>query len=136
MSAEKVITALLKAAPGVTALVGPRIFAGVIPQGTALPACAYNHISTVERNQALSMNEAVTVATSRIEVAAHAKDYPTQKALLSAIRTACRNKRGVFNGVTVESVLADTVGPDLRDDDAGIYMQTMDFKVTFKQPNT
>ncbi|MDD2742327.1 MAG: DUF3168 domain-containing protein [Rhodocyclaceae bacterium] len=135
MSAEKAIFTLLKASTAVTAIVGTRIMAGIIPQGTPLPAVAYNHISTVERNPTLAMNEAVTVATSRIEVAAQTKDYPTQKALLAAIRAACRNKQGVFNGITVDSVLVDTIGPDLRDDEAGIYMQTIDFKVTFKQPN-
>jgi hypothetical protein len=135
MSAEKVLNALLKADAALVALVGAdNIFPGVIPQGTELPAVAYNHISTVERTT-LAMNESKVVTTSRIEVAVQAKTYPSQKAVLAAVRAACKNRQGTIAGVYVHSVLRDTVGPDMRDDDAGIYMQTIDFKVTFDETN-
>lgn len=135
MSAEKVIFNLLKNDAGIVALVGAKIFAGVIPQETVLPAIAYNHISTTERTT-VAMTEASTLATSRIEVAVQAKDYPQQKQLIKAVRKACKNKRGTIAGVPVHSVIVGTVGPDMRDDDAVIYMQTIDFIVTYSEPNT
>jgi hypothetical protein len=134
MSAEKVINALLTADAALAALVGDTILPGVIPQGTPLPAVAYNHISTVERTT-VAMNETTTLCTSRIEVAVQAKTYPSQKEVLKAVRKACKNKSGVIAGITVHSVTVDTVGPDMRDDDAGIYMQTQDFKVTYTEVN-
>lgn len=134
MSAEKVINALLKADADLAALIGDEIHAGVIPQGTALPAVGYNHISTIER-PTVSMGEATTLCTSRIEVAVQAKTYPQQKAVLKAVRKACRAKQGVFAGVTAHSVLVDTIGPDIRDDDAKIFMQTQDFMVAYTEVN-
>lgn len=135
MSAEKVFNALLNADAALVALVGAdNILPGVIPQGTPLPAVAFNHISTVERTT-VAMNETTTLCTSRIEVAVQAKTYPSQKAVLKAVRTACKNKSGVIAGIKVHSVTVDTVGPDMRDDDAGIHMQTLDFIVKYTQVN-
>lgn len=128
MNGEKVINALLKAHAPLVALVGTRIIPGEIAQGTTLPAVAYNHISTNERNTA-SMSESAALATTRIEVAVQAKSYPEQKALIAAVRTACKNKQGVIAGVTVHSVLSDTVGPDMHDGDTATFMQTIDFMV-------
>lgn len=134
MSAEKVINALLHADAALVALVGTNIFPGVIPQGTVLPAVGYNHISTVERTTA-AMNETTTLCTSRIEVAVQAKTYPSQKDVLKAVRKACKNKSGIIAGVTVHSVRVDTRGPDMRDDDLKIYMQTQDFMVAYTEVN-
>lgn len=133
MSAEKVVNALLKAHAPLTALVGSRIVAGEIALGAELPAIAYNHISTVERNS-IGMSAPAALATTRIEVAVQAKTYPEQKALLAAVRAACKNRRGVIAGVTVHSVLSDTVGPDMFDSDTSTYMQTIDFMVTHTAP--
>lgn len=136
MSAEKVIFNLLKNDAGVLALVPvDRIYAGVIPQGAILPAIAYNHISTTER-ATVAMSETNALATSRIEVAVQTKEYPKQKQVLKAVRKACKNKRGTFAGVVVNSVLVDTLGPDMRNDDLALYMQTIDFRVTYAEPNT
>lgn len=133
MTAEAVIGALLRAHEPLAALVGAKIFHGEIPQKTVLPAVTCNHISTVER-RTVGMSEAAVLATSRIEVAVQARTYPQQKALLAAVRAACKNKRGGIAGVTVHSVLSDTVGPDMFDSDTSTCMQTIDFMVTFTAP--
>ena len=103
-----------------------RIFAGVVPLNTVLPAIAVNHISTIERNT-VAMNTATVLATSRVQVTVLTKDYLSQKSILELVRKALPNTNGVINGVTVDSILPDISGPDLRDDDAGIYMQSRDF---------
>jgi hypothetical protein len=133
MSAEMAIGALLRGHAPLIALVGARIFNGEIPQGAALPAVALNHISTTERSTA-GMSEAAALATTRIEVAVQSKTYPQQKALLAAARAACKNKRGIIAGLTVHSVLSDTVGPDMFDGDTTTYMQTIDFMVSYTTP--
>lgn len=103
-----------------------RIFSGVVPLNTTLPAIAVNHISTIERNT-VAMNTPTVLATSRVQVTVLAKTYASQKSVLELVRKALPNAKGVINGVTVDSILPDISGPDLRDDDAGIYMQSRDF---------
>lgn len=134
MSAEKVIYALLKADPALAALVGDRIYPGFVPMGKPLPALAYNQVSRVESSK-LGLRGGTVVVRSRIEVTAQAKTYPSKKAVLDAVRAACKNRQGLIAGVEVDSVLVDTTGPDLRDDDAGIEMQSQDFRVTFHEAN-
>lgn len=135
MSAEKAIYALLQASTGLLAVVpSNRIFAGVIPLNTVLPAISYSHISTVE-NTTIDANSQYGLVTSRIQVLVATKEYPTVKDVMRLIRLACNYKRGTFNGVIVNSVLRDIVSPDMADDEVGIYYQSIDFKVTFQELN-
>jgi len=135
MSAEKAIYALLKASSALLAVVpSDRIFAGVLPLNTALPAISYSHLSTVE-NTTIDANSPYGLVTSRIQVMVATKDYPTQKDLIRLIRLACNYKHGTFNGVIVNSVIRDIVSPDLSDDEVGIFYQSIDFKVTFQELN-
>ena len=134
MSAEKVIHTLLAAASPVTAIVAARIYPGELPQNTAMPALGISHISGHE-HPALSAAGAFVLMQSRVEITILAKDYPTVKTLLAAVRAACNYQRGVISGVTVISVMRDTVGPDLRDSDLTIFSQTIDFMVTWQDPN-
>lgn len=129
------IRALLVANVAVTALVpADKIVAGVIRQGTALPALGVSHISTVPIS-AMDAQAAFNLVTSRVQVTGMAKSYPEVKALLAAVRKACNYAHGIYAGVAVVSVVRDIVGPDMSDGDAGIEMQTIDFKVTFHEPN-
>ena len=127
MSDVKLIRYTLANNANLIAVVPPaRILAGVVPLGTVFPAIAVNHISTVRRNT-VAMNTATVLATSRVQVTVMAKTYDKQKSILELVRKALPNASGVINGVTVDSILPDISGPDLRDDDAGLYMQSMDF---------
>lgn len=134
MSAEKVIYALLRADAALAALVGERIYPGFIPMGTPLPALAYNQTSRLESNK-VALRGGSVVVRSRIEVTAQAKTFPAKKAVLDAVRAACRNRSGVIAGVSVNSVLVDTTGPDMTDAAAGLEMQSQDFRVTFTEAN-
>ena len=109
-----------------------KIMAGVIPIETVLPAISVNHISTTERNT-VAMNTPTILATSRIQVSVMTKTYSEQKSILELIRKALPNITGVVNGVMVDSILPDIAGPDLRDDDAAIYLQSRDFIVKFNE---
>lgn len=117
-------------APLIARVPAAKIAAGAIPIGTVLPAVAINHIDTIER---LSVDMAGTkiMATARVQVTVQAKTYIDQKQILELVRRALPNTRGTVNGVEVDSILPDGSGPDLRDDDAGIYMQSRDFIVKF-----
>lgn len=132
MRGEKVITALLNAASGVTALVGTRIYPPPLPQGVALPALAVEHISTVDL-PTIDANAGYNLVQTRIEVTALAKDYPTQKLLIEQVRQAITFQRGTVAGVQVISILRGLVGPDLRDDDMQLFTQSIDFLVTLRE---
>lgn len=133
MSAVKVIRYILANNANLIAVVpAAKIMAGVIPIDTVLPAIAVNHISTVERTT-VAMNTSLVLATSRIQVTVMTKSYTEQKTILELVRKALPNTNGTVNGITLDSILPDLAGPDLRDDDAGIYMQSRDFTVKFNE---
>ena len=129
MSAVKAVHYLLANNATLIATVpAAKIFTGKIPLGEQLPAIATNEISTVEWNS-VGQNAATTLATSRVQVTVQAKTDTEQKAILALVLKACPNQRGTVNGVSVDSIVPEGAGPDLRDDEAGIYMQSRDFTV-------
>ena len=134
MSSEKIINTLLMAAAPVTAIVSTRISAGELAQGSVLPALGISHISTVEVST-IDASAPFKLVQTRIEVTVLAKDYPTVKDLIKKVRAACNYQRGVIGGFTVISIVRDTVGPDMRDSDLTVFSQTIDFKVTWQEPN-
>lgn len=133
MSAVKVIRYLLANHANLTAVVpAAKIMAGEIPLNTVLPAIAVNEISSVERTT-VAMNTATVLTTSRAQVTVMSKTYDEQKSILALVRNACPVSRGTVNGVVVDSIIPDIVGPDLRDDVAGIFFQSRDFIVKFQE---
>jgi hypothetical protein len=140
MRAEKAVHTLLAAASAVTTLLGApqapataNIWAGQAPQGVAFPVIVVEHISareltTIDANSAFGLNQA------RLQVTAIAKTYNDVKAVLEQIRIALNYQRGTVSGVRVISIIRDTVGPDLRDDDRKLFSQSIDFQVTYQEP--
>jgi len=129
MKAEAAIRALLIAhAPLIAQVPATRILPGLIPLGTVLPAIAYNLISGVPQK---SIDMSTQIVRARIQVSVQTKTYPQQKQIIELIKAACDAKQGTIAGYHIDSVMADIDGPDLRDDDAGIYMQTVDFIVKY-----
>lgn len=132
MSGVAIVRALLVAHAPLTAHVPTtRIQAGVLPQGTTLPAVSITDISGVDRN---IVNPLTTVrVTDRIQVTVMASNYVQQKDLLKLVRKACRDKRGVIAGFKGTVVLTDVKGPDLLGTDTGIFMQSQDFRVFYEE---
>lgn len=126
-------TLLLSHAP-VSAIVGSQVAAGVLRQGSTLPAVGIREISRVEE-PTVSNGEAKVLVRARIQVTAFAKSYPDQKALLQAIKLGAGTYTGTIAGVSVLSVTRDSVGPDLSDEAAEIYEQSRDFKVAYLEAN-
>jgi len=131
MSGVIAIRSLLANDAAVLAVVpASKIMAGVIPIDTVLPAIGISHISTVERNT-VAMNSAEVMATERVQVTVQTKSYADQKSILELVRKACPNTHGTVNGIAVDSILPEIAGPDLRDDDLLIFVQSRDFIVKF-----
>jgi hypothetical protein len=130
----KVIRALLVGAAAVTAKVpAAQIAAGVVKEGTPLPAYGLTEIGLVPVG-AIDGQAEYSVVTSRVQVTAMAKSYPEVKELLDLARRACNFQRGRIAGLDVVSVVRATVGPDLEDD-AGQHFQSIDFMVTYHEQN-
>jgi hypothetical protein len=131
MSGVIAIRALLANNANLLAVVpATKIMAGVIPLDTVLPAIGISHISTVERNT-VAMDSAQVMATERVQVTVQAKSYADQKSILELVRKACPNTHGTVNGIEVDSILPEIAGPDLRDDELLIFVQSRDFIVKF-----
>jgi hypothetical protein len=132
MSDVKAVRYLLANNAALVAVVpATRIEAGLIPQGTALPALAVTHVSN-PRGQLIA-GPASCVA--RVQVTVHASSYPQQKQVLTLVRAALPRTHGTVNGVKVESLVVDLEGPDFRNDEVepSIFMGSQDFIVTYNE---
>lgn len=124
-----VIVSLLKAHAPLTAVVpAARIMGGDLPQGTPVPAISVSHVSGVWGKQ---LGQQSRDCTARVQVTVKAANYPQQKQLLPLVRAAVPRTHGTVAGVVVDSITRDADGPDFRDDEAGIYLQTQDFFVKY-----
>ena len=126
------VRALLVADTGVTALVPAiRIVAGVIPQGSALPAISLMSVSSIDRN--IPAPGSKRRVTERVQVTVLAASYPAAKAIIRAIRAAAADRMPAIDGLTDVTAHTDSAGPDFLDEETGIHMQTQDFRVAFNE---
>lgn len=135
MDAVAVMRALLLAHAPMAALVGDRVISGPVPLSQVAPvAIGLNEIS---RNDAdtVARSGPTTLVMARVQVTVYATTYPAMKAALNAARLGSGVFTGLIAGVQVRSVLRDSVGPDLSDEEPGIAEQSRDFIVTYIEPN-
>ena len=126
MSGTAIVRSLLAANGALIAVIpAARIFCGVIPINTELPAIAVTQVSGVQRNT-LGMNASSYMVTDRVQVTVLAESYTLQKSYMALIRAALPNTRGTVNGFSVDSILIDVEGPDMLD-----FQQSTDFMVRF-----
>lgn len=126
------VRSLLVADTGVTALVpAARIVAGVIPQGSGLPAISIMSVSGINRN--ILMPGTSRRVTERVQVTVLAASYPDAKAIIRAVRAAAADRMPAIDGLTDVTVHSDSAGPDFLDEETGIHMQTQDFRVSFNE---
>ena len=129
MRAEMVIKTLLLGDAGVMALVGGRVSPSRMPQNTPMPAIVYEFISETELSP-IDAQAGFQIMRSRVQVTAMGKNYADVKNVIEAVRMSCLYKSGVIAGVKVLAITRDLMGPDLRDDDLTLYIQSIDFLVT------
>ena len=126
------VRSLLVADTGVTSLVPvARIAAGMLPQGTDLPAISLISVSSVDRN--VPAPGAKRRVTERVQVTVLARTYPEVKAIIAAVRQAAADQMPNIDGLFDVTVHTDSAGPDFLDEETGIHMQTQDFRVSFNE---
>lgn len=126
------VRSLLVADTGVTSLVPvARIAAGMLAQGTDLPAISLMSVSSVDRN--VPAPGAKRRVTERVQVTVLARTYPEVKAIIAAARRAAADQMPTIDGLFDVTVHTDSAGPDFLDEETGIHMQTQDFRVSFNE---
>lgn len=108
-----------------------RIAAGMLPQGTDLPAISLMSVSSVDRN--VPAPGAKRRVTERVQVTVLARTYPEVKAIIANVRQAAADQMPNIDGLFDVTVHTDSAGPDFLDEETGIHMQTQDFRVSFNE---
>ena len=126
------VRTLLVTDTGMTALVPPaHIAAGMLPQGTELPAISLLSVSSVDRN--IPAPGSKRRVTERVQVTVLARTYPETKTLIAAIRKAAADQMPTIDELFDVTVHTDSAGPDFLDEETGIHMQTQDLRVSFNE---
>ena len=124
------VRTLLVTDTGMTALVPEaRIAAGMLPQGTDLPAISLMSVSSFDRN--IPAPGPKRRVTERVQVTVLAATYRQVKAILAAVRKAAADQMPTIDGLFDVTVHTDTAGPDFLDEETGIHMQSQDLRVSF-----
>lgn len=127
MMLEKAIYSYISTYPGLTALVGNRIYPLVIPQNPTYPAVAYSRVSRVYEKDlsGTAWNQ------SRMQFSVYARKYSDAKAVVEQIRAAFRDYRGKINGIDV--MLADISNEvDLYEPDTALFHVSIDILIIHK----
>ena len=126
------VRTLLVTDTGMTAIVPPaRIAAGMLPQGTDLPAISLMSVSSIDRN--IPAPGPKRRVTERVQVTVLAATYRQVRAILAAVRKAAADQMPIIDGLFDVTVHTDSAGPDFLDEETGIHMQTQDLRVSFNE---
>jgi hypothetical protein len=132
MDGVKAIVQVLMADAGVTALVpSTRIMAGVLPQGTALPAISVSSVSAVTRGTLVKGG--VTMRRQRVQVTVMAATYASQASIQKAVIKAAHAKFPTVTGLSNVTLHHDSSGPDFMNEEASVYLGTDDFQATYSE---
>lgn len=136
MSSTSIMRALLKAHAPLTALVPEeKIFTGVIPQGTVLPAILITEVDGTPKQTSTTREHSHDMIDSRVQVTVNATSYPAMKKILLAAKLGKGMHSGRFGNYRVKSVVPLGTNPELVPGDDEIYEQSRDFMVTFMEAN-
>jgi hypothetical protein len=131
MGCEQAIIAKLLATSGVTALIGERVYPGVRPQASAVPAVVLNLISAIP---SYSDDGEDGIQEDRLQIDCWGETYASIKALAHAVRAALSGFRGTVEGVDIRYIVLDRE-QDLQESgtNASDYpvRVSMDFLVTY-----
>ena len=118
---EIVLLRTLREDAGLSALVGNKVFALVIPQGTKLPCVTFQRIGGMPANT-LSGHSGLEEIDLQIDV--WARDYDEAKATAKAVRAAMPPSGPRFSAHLIED-------QDLYEDGTNYFRVNMEFKVWF-----
>lgn len=134
MSGYAVVNYVLSQDADLTAVVpGEQIVSGDLPLGATLPGVSVRSLSEVPRYDVENNPATRKLWTERVQVTVVASSYDSKKTIIKLVKAALKRTRGTVNGIDVDSLKIDSTGPDLDDNEAGIYQQSLDCIVKFYQ---
>lgn len=121
---ESALYTLLTSDSGVTALVGTRIYPLLVPDGTALPAVAYQQISMIPRKTHSGPN---ALRHERYQLTVHASGYDSGRAVQRALRDCLDGYVGEIGSVRIGEIQVQNEydGFDLDSDFATVRMDVI-----------
>lgn len=118
---EIVLLRTLREGARVSALVGNKVFALVIPQGTKLPCITFQRIGGMPAN---TLSGASGLEEIDLQIDVWARDYGEAKATAKAVRAAMPPSGPRFSAHLIED-------QDLYEDGTNYFRVSMEFKVWF-----
>ena len=130
MNPELIVASMLNNA-GVIALVGDRRAMGQLPQNSAFPAIVFTIVDATPMPH-LNFSIERQMARARIQINPIAKTIGEVKSILVAVRSAMDFKlQQVFAGKTVISSRVELLGPIEKDDEIGVFTQSVDYMLMY-----
>lgn len=133
MDGVAAVRSVLAADAGMAALVpAAQIFSGPAPLGTPLPFVMLESVSKQDRN--LPSPGVTRFVTERVQATVVAGNYPSQKAILRAVRHAAADKIDpAVTGLSGVTIHTDSGGPDFYDADYSGWRGSQDFRVKYQE---
>lgn len=129
MSAEAITLALLEAAPGVTVLVGSRIYFDSRPEGDPLPALVYQVVSDLDVPPIAATPGSIP-AQARIQINCLAASAEARTALAEQVYQAGVRQSGEIAATHVQAVFPER-GPSSYDAMVDTYQQPVDYLIHY-----
>ena len=109
-----------------------RIVAGPLPLGMGVPAISLHRVSGSDLN--LARPAAKRFVTEHVQVTVLAADYPSQKAILRAVRHAAADQLyPAVPGISGVTIHTEGAGPDFMNAAATLWQGSQDFAVKFSE---
>ena len=120
MTMEASLFSFLTGNAGIAALIGTRVYPGIIPQSGVQPCIVYNK-SSRSRQQLFCGTDGLLLTL--LEIDCYADSYIQSVALANAVTSALQDFSGDMNGTTVPRIFLENE-IDLSDIEPGLYRQS------------
>lgn len=106
---EEALVTRVTSGVAVAALIGTRMYPLVVPQDVALPAIAYQRISS---KPIMAHGGPVGLTRARVQLTLVGRSYAEVKELADAVRARLNGLRGTVGGVMIEAIILDNEADD------------------------
>lgn len=126
---EQGIRAMLIADSDVVALVGTRIYPGILPQGPSYPCIS---IWPISQNDNVTLRTLPDLKWSRLQIDSWAQTFAAMMDLHEKVFTALANKTGTPSGYDIRSIVPLIGGIYVYEDSVDKHRRSRDFGIWWK----
>jgi len=131
MEIEEALTAYLLDCPGITALIGDKLYPDELPQGIKLPAVIYSKVSDVKDHTLVRRS---LLESPMIQFVAFAVSKVSARAIANQLKTALCDFQGTLSGLEIQYIkLENELSSIERSSDGTIKINTeiLEFEINF-----